>query len=437
MVEAGSPPGRHAGDPDHGSDRDAAGGLASRGGPGPTDRDRGEGDREGYRGSDGARDQPTTKPAEPTEPPSITVAVVSYFSADPLAACLDSIVSQRGVDPRVVVVDNGVPESAASETETERICRAYEAVEYLESDANVGYGAAVNRAFAHGDTEYLVAINPDATFGEGSLRRLLDPLATAHADEGARPAFTAPKILLADDPDRISTCGLVNHVTGISFNQAADLPANHPNWVVERDLESLSGCAFATTAAAWNRVGGFDDEMFLYKDDVNLSWACACLGERIRFVPDAHVYHDYERGLDGFKLFHVERSRLLLLAKYFPRSAVLLAPSLVLAELLTWVMAGTLGLEGLRGKLGAYRALFDGSARSIRRGNESFREQFPDALEHLHAGLPWRTLRRTGIVPDSSVVSGAGLVLNVLFRVNVALYRSVLRLYRRVRDETA
>ena len=367
--------------------------------------------------------------------PAVTVVVVSYFSGDSLRDCLDSVVTQSGVDARAVVVDNGAPEARASgdlaadaDSETAEICAEDERVEYVESDVNDGFGAGINRGFEAVETDYLAALNPDATFAEGALRRLVDAL-DADADSGndTAPSFTAPKIVLAEDPDRISTVGLHNHVTGISFNQAADLPSDTPVWSAGRDLGGLSGCAFATTASAWRRVGGFDPEMFLYKDDVDLSWACQLLGERIRYVPDAVVAHDYERNLAGFKFEHIERNRLLVLAKYLPASAVvLLLPSLILTELLTWAMAATLGVEGLRVKLRSYAVLGSGDARNIRWRGARFREHFPERVGALDITVPWADLRRTAVVPDSPVVEGVGAVVNLVYRANVSLYRAVV-----------
>jgi len=371
--------------------------------------------------------------ADPADPesedsaPTVTVVVVSYFSGDSLRACLDSVLAQNGVDARVVVVDNGAPEARANgdlepdePSETARICADDDAVEYVESDENDGFGAGINRGFASADTDFLVALNPDATARPGALRRLVDAVDEFDA------AVAAPKIVLADDPGRISTVGLVNHVTGVSFNQAAGLPSDHPEWSRGRDLDGLSGCAFATTASAWRRLGGFDEELFLYKDDVDLSWACQLFGERIRYVPEAVVEHDYERDLDGFKLGHIERNRYLVLAKYLPASAALaLLPSLLLAELLTWAMAATLGADGLRAKLRAYAVLASGDARAMRWRGARFREQFPERVDGFVTAIPWSELRRTGVVPDSPLVEGVGVVVDFVFRANVALYRAV------------
>jgi hypothetical protein len=167
--------------------------------------------------------------------------------------------------------------------------------------------------------------------------------------------------------------------------------------------------------------------MFLYKDDVDLSWACQLLGERIRYVPDAVVAHDYERNLAGFKFEHIERNRLLVLAKYLPASAVvLLLPSLILTELLTWAMAATLGVEGLRVKLRSYAVLGSGDARNIRWRGARFREHFPERVGALDITVPWADLRRTAVVPDSPVVEGVGAVVNLVYRANVSLYRAVV-----------
>lgn len=359
--------------------------------------------------------EPAAGPAGRTGEPRVTVVVVSYHSAETLPACLDSVLGQAGVAPEVIVIDNAETED---ETETERLCREYDRVRYVDNDRNVGFGSAINRGFDLAGTDLLATVNPDAELGEACLTRLVDPLLDGEA------AFTVPKVRKPEERDRIRTCGLWNHFTGISFRQGNGLSAEDPRWAREQDV-GLEGSVFVTTADAWERTGGFDDELFMYKDDVMVSWAASFLDLPVRLVPGARAWHDDSLDLDGWKLHNVERGRMLLLAKYAPPSALLLLPSLLIAELLTWVMAATVGIGGLRGKLRAYAALVSEDGRAIRSEHRDLQRRFPDRIDELHADVPWTELERTGIVPESSVLRAAGAVLNLVFRCNLWLYSAV------------
>lgn len=363
----------------------------------------------------GGADDPTG-PAGDRRDPEVTVVVVSYFSADTLPACLTSVLDQRGVVPEVIVVDNA---EVDGKTETEQLCREYGRVRYVDNDDNVGFGSAVNLGFERAETDLLATVNPDAEIGPDCLARLADPLLEGDA------AFTVPKVRKPNERDRIRTCGLWNHFTGVSFRQGNGLPAGDPRWTRGQEV-GLEGSVFATTAEAWELTGGFDDELFMYKDDVTVSWACSMLGLSVRLVPGARAWHDDSLELDGWKFHNVERGRMLLLAKYFPPSALLLVPSLLLAELLTWVMAATVGPGALAGKLRAYAALVSEDGRSIRSEHRDFQRRFPERIDDLHAEIPWSELANTGIVPDSSVLRGAGAAVNLVFRLNLWLYLAVV-----------
>jgi GT2 family glycosyltransferase len=58
------------------------------------------------------------------------------------------------------------------------------------------------------------------------------------------------------------------------------------------DVPWLSGACLALGAELWAGLGGFDEDYFLYWEDVDLSWRAVALGARLEVVDDAHVVHD-------------------------------------------------------------------------------------------------------------------------------------------------
>jgi GT2 family glycosyltransferase len=84
----------------------------------------------------------------------------------------------------------------------------------------------------------------------------------------------------------------------------------------------LCGAATCLRAEALREVGVFDDSFFMYYEDTDLSWRLRAAGWSIRYVPDAVVRHLHSASAvewSPFFTFHVERNRLLLLAKNAPR----------------------------------------------------------------------------------------------------------------------
>ena len=83
----------------------------------------------------------------------------------------------------------------------------------------------------------------------------------------------------------------------------------------------------------FEKVGGFDDEFFVYNEDQNLSWRGLLLGYEHHVAARSIVFHKYTYREHGFKMYHSEKNRLtMLLQNYSARTWLLLAPMLVLNE---------------------------------------------------------------------------------------------------------
>jgi GT2 family glycosyltransferase len=87
------------------------------------------------------------------------------------------------------------------------------------------------------------------------------------------------------------------------------------------DVFLFCGAAVCFRRDALDEVGIFDDDFFMYYEDTDLSWRFQAAGWRVRYVPDAAVRHLHAASSvewSPFFTFHVERNRLLLLAKNAP-----------------------------------------------------------------------------------------------------------------------
>jgi GT2 family glycosyltransferase len=123
---------------------------------------------------------------------------------------------------------------------------------------NLGFGAGANRAAAAGEQPLLVFINPDGDPRPG----LLDAL---------EAAFDDPTVVAAQPS------------LGATWDRTPIDPQNNMDW--------LSGACLAVRRSAFTRVGGFDERLFMYCEDVDLSFKLRRLG-RIVLVPDACFAHD-------------------------------------------------------------------------------------------------------------------------------------------------
>ena len=224
--------------------------------------------------------------------PELSVVIVSYRCAELLAECLDSVGANRAdVEMEVMVVDN------ASGDDTVAVARSYDWVDVEALDDNVGFARANNRAMDRSPGKAVLVLNPDTVLPPGSLRACLDYL-WAHPDVG----LLTPKLIDREGHlDRRCHRGYPTLWSSFCYFTTLDRHLKGPRsrWYTmghlpedqATDVESVSGAFMLMPADAMRRVGGFDEQFFMYAEDIDLSLRFIKAGHRVRYWPDVEVVH--------------------------------------------------------------------------------------------------------------------------------------------------
>jgi N-acetylglucosaminyl-diphospho-decaprenol L-rhamnosyltransferase len=192
----------------------------------------------------------------------------------------------------IFVVDNG------STDQTLEIARSFPHVEVLVGHGNIGYGAAVNRGVSASRGRVVLVINPDivvTTVDVAALDELIksEPfglVGCASADPGERQ----PPIMAAWGWFRELALALwiwFLKPRGFSLVRPVAKPGA-PAWI--------GGAALMFSSAEWEVIGGFDEAIFLYYEDVDLSRRYQARGLPLRTSEAVKVEHhrEAERGTE-------------------------------------------------------------------------------------------------------------------------------------------
>ncbi|MCB0879226.1 MAG: glycosyltransferase [Thermoleophilia bacterium] len=249
----------------------------------------------------------------------VAVVVLAWGKEPTLERCVESIRDSRGIDLELVVVDNG-----ADPVVIDRIIDL--GVDVLGPPINRGFTGGCNFGVAQTTAPVVALVNSDAFVEPDALAELAE--VAVREDVGIASA----SLRLAQSPETLNSAGNPIHFSGLTWSGSFGEPAaNHPN---EAEIPSATGAALAMRREVWDLLGGFDDAMFAYLEDTDLSIRCWQAGLAVRFVPSAIVLHDYEFGRNELKFYLLERNRLILiLTLYERRTLLLLAPGLLLVEL--------------------------------------------------------------------------------------------------------
>ena len=176
---------------------------------------------------------------------------------------LDSLAepAREAVRVNLLVHDNTPgPESAARIESWARV-RGFTDAKVVHSPANVGFGRGHNANAARGKAALLLVLNQDCVLEPGALDRLLDAA--------------------SQSPDDVAAW------------EMRQIPYEHPKAYDPVTLETpwTSGAATLFRRSAFDAVGGFEPRIFLYGEDVDLSWRLRARGWRLLYQPRAAVVH--------------------------------------------------------------------------------------------------------------------------------------------------
>ena len=237
----------------------------------------------------------------------------------------------------IYIVDNA--SSAESVTYIEK--NYPEAIILKREDGNysAANNAGIKQAIKDG-CDYLVIANMDTSFDKDWL---LEMIKTLESDD--KIGLVQSKILLypKDEEEKkhpkINSLGNIMHYLGFGFTSAY----NEVDEGNERDIEIkgyASGCSFIIKKELIDKIGAYDEEYYMYHDDVEVSWKVKLAGYKIFLAAKSVVYHKYEFSRSVRMLYYMERNRYLAMFHFYkPLTLVLLMPAIVAMDLGMWLFS--------------------------------------------------------------------------------------------------
>lgn len=261
--------------------------------------------------------------------------VVPTLAADSaLEDCLRSLANQTLRDIEVVVVDNS----------GERRVGEADGIRVIHNEKNVGFGAAVNQGWAESRATHLATLNDDAVADPRWLEALVSAME-------ARPeiGMCASRVRLAET-GLLDSAGMLVAWDGSSKQRGHG--ENAAKYARRSEVLLPSGSAALYRRAMLDEIGKFDDRFFLYCEDTDLGLRARWAAWECVYVPDAVVEHRYSHSAgrgSALKAYYVERNRLFLAVKNFPKSALFLVPVYAAARYFWHVVYGMRG-QGTTGQ---------------------------------------------------------------------------------------
>jgi len=227
-----------------------------------------------------------------SSPIDVSVVIVSFNTKDLLRECLLTVKSEAGMRVEVLVVDNASRDGSAA-----MVAEEFPEVQLTALDTNLGFAAANNAAFCQASGRYVVLLNSDAFLSAGTLFqavRLMD----SHPQAGLAGALLvgrdgqwqpSARLFPSITNDLLALTGLASRFAGSRLFGRGDRTWANPEEAAETDW--VPGAFSIIRRSVLEEVGYFDEQFFLYYEEVDLCRRIKAAGYSVAYWPELKVVH--------------------------------------------------------------------------------------------------------------------------------------------------
>lgn len=246
-----------------------------------------------------------------TMKPRVFVVVLNWNGRELTEKCLDSL-KKQSLKHEVVLVDNG-----STDGSVEFLAMKFPSIKIIPESKNHGFAGGVNiginRAIEDG-AKYVALLNNDATADRDWLKILVDEI-----ERFPSVGIVAPK-LLSEDGSLIDSTGDTYSIWGLPFPRGRNRP-DKGQFDHNRDVFGGSGGGSIYRVSMLQKIGLFDERFFAYYEDVDLSFRAQLAGWKVRYCPDATVFHatgSTSSKIGGFTTYQTLKNLPMLFWKNVP-----------------------------------------------------------------------------------------------------------------------
>lgn len=245
--------------------------------------------------------------------PSVAVLILQQNGENILDNCLSSLKKTNYSNFKVYVLLND------SKDQSEEIIKKHR-VKYFKSNKNLGFAGGTNFLINKTNSDYVVFLNNDTEVDKNWLKELI-----IFAEKN-KVASCQPKILNLNNKSNFDHAGASGGFIdkyGYLFCRGrifSKTEKDNGQYNKPRQIFWASGACMLVKRKTLEKTGIFDEDFFLYGEELDLCWRINNSGEKIFIVPSAKISHLGSYSVNAskmstLKLFLIQRNTLLALFK--------------------------------------------------------------------------------------------------------------------------
>lgn len=225
----------------------------------------------------------------------LSISIVNYNAGDYLLRCLESIQKIKDeANIKIYIVDN-----ASNDDSITKAKKRFPNLNYILNKDNIGFGRAHNIALRRIQTEYILILNPDTEIEPGSIKYMLD-----YMDKNPDVGVSTCKVVFGNGKiDLTAHRGFPTPWASFKYYFLKDDSLYHlsrQDLDTTHEVDALSGSFLLTRKSVLDKVGLFDEDYFMYAEDIDLCWRIKQAGFKVMYVPQVKIVH-YKGVSSGLK----------------------------------------------------------------------------------------------------------------------------------------
>lgn len=259
--------------------------------------------------------------------PLVSIIILNYNAGSLLIDCVESILRTKYENMEIIVVDNDSKDNSHLECK-----KKFNEISLIQNSENLGYceGNNVGIRLAKGD--FIIIINPDTIVTDLWINEFLK----AYREKGE--GIYQPKVISLEDKKTVLSTGNEIQLFGFGFAKNKGNKIEGESKEIEKTTYASGTCIF-TKKKILEKIGMFDPFLFLYHDDLDLSWRASLLKINSFYVPTITIFHkeSYNFQWSSKKFFWLERNRkYCILTHYSKNTQKKISLELFLVDILVW-----------------------------------------------------------------------------------------------------
>jgi GT2 family glycosyltransferase len=276
-----------------------------------------------------------------SDAPELSVVIPSWNTKDYLAACLAHLAAAEKPTTEVIVVENGSSDGSLAYLRAE-----HPEVHLIANERNEGFARGSNQGMRAARGRYVLLLNTDTEVAPDALARLLGFLET-HPEHAA----VAPRLVHRDGRTQRTVQEFPTLKTALFFSTPFErwFPESRElrryfvrDWDQQssRDVDQPPAAVLLLRKAVLDKVGLFDEELWLFYNDVDLAQRIKAAGWKTHYLAEATVVHHVGGSTSKFANFVAtwQRDRLRYYRKHHGPFGALWLKGCVTFTLLDWVV---------------------------------------------------------------------------------------------------